>query len=312
MEFRPTSPFICIGGALVDRTYVLKGPAVPGSSNPAEMRVSFGGVARNVAETIARLGTAVSLAAAVGHDTAGDAMLDGLQAAGVDTARVQRPEGLATADYAALIDGGTGALHIAASAMDAAEEAISRGMDTILATIPAGSFVFADANLRAEALALAVAEAASRPFRLALDAVSVAKSSRLPRSLQGVEIIFMNADEAEAFLGRSGTPATQALRLRGKGAASAVVTCGADGAAAADASGSFQLAAMPSAVVDVTGAGDSLIAATLWRLGAGDGLRPALRWGLAAAGLTVGTPTTVHPRMSADFLASALSRMPPP
>ena len=56
-----TERLTCVGGAVVDRKYHLLRPAVAGTSNPARAVTGFGGVARNVAETLARLGVAVSL-----------------------------------------------------------------------------------------------------------------------------------------------------------------------------------------------------------------------------------------------------------
>ena len=46
----PDNPIIVIGGAGVDLIGRLHGELRAGTSNPANIRTSFGGVARNVAE----------------------------------------------------------------------------------------------------------------------------------------------------------------------------------------------------------------------------------------------------------------------
>ena len=46
---------VCIGGANIDRKFHLKDAAQLGTSNPAAMSVSVGGVARNIAENLGRL-----------------------------------------------------------------------------------------------------------------------------------------------------------------------------------------------------------------------------------------------------------------
>jgi sugar/nucleoside kinase (ribokinase family) len=61
----------CIGGAHLDRHGVLHGPLVLGTSNPGAVHVAMGGVARNVAENLARLGERVTLVSRVGDDLAG-------------------------------------------------------------------------------------------------------------------------------------------------------------------------------------------------------------------------------------------------
>ena len=58
----------CLGGAHVDRHGVLQGPLVLGTSNPGRVSSDFGGVARNVAENLARLGRRVSMLSRVGAD----------------------------------------------------------------------------------------------------------------------------------------------------------------------------------------------------------------------------------------------------
>ena len=54
------SRVICIGGAAVDRKYRALSSLRPATSNPVTSERSFGGVARNVAENTARLGTAAA------------------------------------------------------------------------------------------------------------------------------------------------------------------------------------------------------------------------------------------------------------
>ena len=56
---------------MLDRTLRLAAAPVPGSSNPARMSTGFGGVARNVAENLARLGVPVALVSRVGDDDSG-------------------------------------------------------------------------------------------------------------------------------------------------------------------------------------------------------------------------------------------------
>ncbi len=73
--FTPDLPVLVIGGAGVDIVGRLKSELHPATSNPALIRYSFGGVARNVAENLARLGQSVTLLTVVGEDDAADRML---------------------------------------------------------------------------------------------------------------------------------------------------------------------------------------------------------------------------------------------
>ena len=75
---------LVIGAATID----VKGRASKGlqlgTSVPGTIKVSFGGVARNVADNLARLGQSVVLISAVGKDGLGKQILERTAAAGVD------------------------------------------------------------------------------------------------------------------------------------------------------------------------------------------------------------------------------------
>ncbi|HXA51089.1 MAG TPA: PfkB family carbohydrate kinase, partial [Candidatus Acidoferrum sp.] len=95
----------CIGGAHIDRHGMLKQPLVPATSNPGNVTCDFGGVARNVAENLARLGREVTMVSLVGDDESGRAVVSQLASLGVDTSAIAvspRP----TASYTAILQPG--------------------------------------------------------------------------------------------------------------------------------------------------------------------------------------------------------------
>ena len=79
----PNSQALVIGAAGVDIVGRLHDKLRLGSSNPSQIRSAFGGVARNVAENLARLGQPVQLITAVGKDSVGDQLLSQVSQAGV-------------------------------------------------------------------------------------------------------------------------------------------------------------------------------------------------------------------------------------
>ena len=64
----PENEIIAVGGANVDRKYTVVGDVRQGTSNPATVTWSVGGVARNVAENLGRLGHEVRLLTVAGND----------------------------------------------------------------------------------------------------------------------------------------------------------------------------------------------------------------------------------------------------
>ena len=78
-------PVLVFGGAVVDIIARSQHPLVPGSSNPGSVRSSYGGVGRNIASNLARLGKSVRLVSVVCDDEQGRAIVHDAKAVGVDT-----------------------------------------------------------------------------------------------------------------------------------------------------------------------------------------------------------------------------------
>lgn len=278
-----------IGAAHLDRIARAEGPVALGSSNPAAVAASPGGVARNVAENLARLGSEVRLISRVGDDEAGRSVLAATRAAGVDVSEVEVVAGAATAGYTALLDP-AGGLVVAFADM-----AIYDGFDAswLAETAVETPRWFVDANLPTETLAELAKRKAAGTF-LAADAVSAPKAERLRSVLSALDLLFVNLDEASALTGRA-DPAEAATVLRSAGVGAMVLMLGAGGALVVDANGTTAIPATPIAARDVTGAGDALIGVTLDALARGRPLGQAVRRGVGAAALTIAHPGAVRP-----------------
>ena len=307
-------PVVCVGGAVVDRKYLLAAPARPGTSNPATAVLADGGVARNVAENLARLGIAVRLVSAVGDDEGGRGLLAGLADAGVDTSAVAVVPGEGTAEYVAVLTP-DGDLELGVAAM----AVLGRiGTAQVDAAWPPSGWVFADTNIGPDVLrhVLDRARAAGGGVRVAVDAVSVPKAGRLPPRLDGVDLLFCNADEARALLARADArqddPAELAGALVAAGAAAVVLTRGAQGAVLAQGGHVLAVPAVPAHVVDVTGAGDALVAGTLAGLATGLPPAAAVGRGTLVAALTVAARRTVREDLAAALAAAAADPDPEP
>jgi pseudouridine kinase len=303
---------VCIGGAAVDRKYRALAPIRPGTSNPVVSERSFGGVARNVAENIARLGAKVSLISIVGDDDNGRALLDDLKRLGIDTWPVTISDAHATAEYVAVLQpNGELAIGLANMAIfDEITPALLRKTEPEFGS----AWTFVDCNLPSETLHEFIDRARQQASMLVLDAVSTPKVKRLPRDLKGVGMLFLNLDEAQAYLDRPDvSPEAAAEALLACGAERIVLTLGDKGLVAADRSGAVRISATKAEIVDATGAGDALIAATLIAMLRGASLAKAARLGTVAAALTVESPVSVRPDLSLALLESTLSlRADPP
>ncbi len=300
---------VCVGGATLDRKYCAPVPVMPHTSNPVTGFRAFGGVARNVAENLACLTADVGLVSIVGDDEDGRALLEHLRAVGVDASGVVTARGRRTAEYVAVL-GPDNDLVLGLADMDVFDLIGIADIERAWPQIASASWVFVDCNLSAEVIAYILARKHAARFRLAANAVSSPKALRLPADHAGIDLLFLNHDEATAVLGAAHEPRAAAAAVRGRGAGAVVMTHGSAGAFVATGDGVVDCAGVRAVPVDVTGAGDALIAGTLSRLLAGEGLVEAVRIGTVLAALTTESRATVHPELSPRLLEAAMERVP--
>jgi pseudouridine kinase len=279
---------VVVGGANMDLKARSTRPVVAGTSNPGQVLRSPGGVGRNIAENLARLGTPTTLVAAVGSDPLGDELVAATAAAGVGVGFVRRVPG-STGTYVAVLDD-TGELTVAVADMAATESLTDDDVRAAGRTIATSGMLVLDGNLPRPALLAAWDLAAEAGVPVVIDPVSVPKAAALADLLDGTRPLFAitpNLDEL-AVLG-------DAVDLVARGVSLVWVRVGAEGSRLITRDGSTALRSTPAQVVDVTGAGDAMLAAFCHAVLSGDDPVTAARRGHAAAALTVASPLTVRP-----------------
>jgi pseudouridine kinase len=296
-------PIVCIGAANLDRKLRPLAPLVMGTSNPAQADESFGGVARNIAENLARLGAPVALITAVGSDAAGAALLVHAAETGVDTGATLKLADACSGTYTAVLDGG-GDMLVALADMALYDQITPAYLDTRAPLRANAAMVMADLNLPRETVAALIDAAGRDQVPLVIVAVSIPKMARLPEALTGVRLAILNEGELAARVGRDlVTDADFAAACRAvqdQGARDVVVTRGARGVFYTTEDGIAHLPAPKAEPVDVTGAGDAFAAAVCFTLNGGGDLALACRRGLELASLTLACTQTVCPTLSPD------------
>jgi pseudouridine kinase len=292
---------ICIGGATLDRKYRLHAPMQADTSNPATGAMSFGGVARNVCETLRRLGVSAGLMTLVGADDSGRALVDQLKALGADVSLVSVLPDHRTAEYVAVL-GPDRSLAVGLADMAIFDAFTVDHLEGMRPHLESARWLFADCNLPAPVLVEVIRRAQVSKVRLAVDPVSVAKAARLPADLSGIDLLVLNRREAAAVLGGDSDPATASRKLLARGAAAVVLTDGAEGMLASSGGEQSHVPSERVEVKDVTGAGDALIAAVIAGLLAGHAPPEAVRTGARIAALTVASGLTVRDDLTPQLL----------
>ncbi|MDR6219627.1 carbohydrate kinase [Deinococcus soli (ex Cha et al. 2016)] len=305
---------VVVGGANVDVKARTIQTAVPGTSNPGVTAQAPGGVARNVAENLARLGVPASLVSVVGRDALGDWLLRETEAAGVDVRPVLRAPDVATGTYTAVLDA-SGELLVAVAAMAAVEALTPAALQERRGVLRGAAWVVADGNLPEASLAHLLSLAAEAGAAVVFEPVSVPKAARLRSALASglvPQAVTPNVPELGALLGRAVPDEPGALRaaadeLHAQGVRLVWVRRGAAGSLLSTPEGVTELAALPAEVRDVTGAGDAMLAAFLAALAAGLSPADAARRGHAAAALTVESDHAVSPTLTPAAIQARLA-----
>ena len=304
------APLVCIGGANLDRKLQSLGPLHLHSSNPARQSETPGGVARNIAENLARLGLPTRLLSAFGDDAAGHALLEQAAQLRIDTRGSLRANGAATGSYTAVLDA-DGELMLALAQMALIEQLTPEFLRLAAPQRADAALLVADLNLGAESIAFLIDEARQHGRPLVLVAVSVPKMERLPHDLSGAQCLILNEAELQALVGgqplKSAATRRRALgALRARGLRQLVVTAGAAGVYCSSDDETKDLVHLPAEAVpvrDVSGAGDAFSAGVCASLHRDpQDLTLACRLGLRLAALTLQTEASVIAELSPALL----------
>jgi pseudouridine kinase len=304
-------PVVAIGSSGLDIVGRASEALHMGTSNPAALRMSPGGVARNVAENLARLGTEVYLVSAVGDDPEGQLVLAQAADAGVHVDTVLTVPGSRTGAYLAVLDD-QGNLHLAMDDMRIVEAVTPDHLRACKSLIENASVVFVDGNLTSRSLALVIRLARHAGVPVAADPTSVSLAPRFADLLDGLWLMMPNEAEASALVPH---PLPHADRVRALDAAHHLVSRGVEvvvitmaefGVAYASPEVSGLVPAVQTVVLDPTGAGDAQTAAMVFALLNDIPLDEAVRLGVSAAALTLRTPGSVVPDLSIEMLYDQL------
>ncbi|HQX75716.1 MAG TPA: carbohydrate kinase family protein, partial [Thermoflexales bacterium] len=300
------SDVLVIGASILDIKGRLTEQPIPNSSNYASIKMSIGGVARNIAENLARLGADARLLTAIGDDYAGEEMSGNAEEVGMDISRALMIDGESTATYLAALDQ-TGDLLLGLDDTDIMRHITPEYLRKNEDAFEDCEMVVLDLNLTDAALDEAIKTARQYGKKIVVDPTSTQRAVRLKKHLADLDIITPNMDEAAAILGRSSpnTPddAIAAARaLVGLGVGVAVITQAEQGACYATEHEWGHFPALNVQIVDTTGAGDALTAAIVFGMLNNLSVADSVRLGLNAASLTLRTSETVSSELSLDQL----------
>ena len=289
---------LCIGSVLWDIIGRSASVMRQGSDVPGRITRLPGGVALNIAMTLARFGLRPALLSTVGRDAEGNELCDACDALGLETAFLYRSDDLPTDRYMA-VEGANGLIAAIADAhsLEAAGDKILRPLlDGRLGDgdAPWAGPVALDGNLTRSLLERIATDDRFAMADLRVAPASPGKAERLlPFVAHGRGTVYVNLEEAGILCStRFDDSRAAAEALIAKGAARVLVTNGGGDAAEATAGKPVLTASPPPVLVTrVTGAGDTFMAAHIAAERAGADRAAALARALDAAATYVSGDT---------------------
>lgn len=304
------APVLVIGASSLDFKGRALKPLDKGISNHGLIRSSMGGVARNIAENLARLSVPTILLSAVGADETGKRLLAHAADSGIDTQHMMvAPEGR-TGSYMAIYDH-QGAIFVSIDDMTILNRITPRYVNDRRRLFRDATMVVVDANLPPATLKTMFRLAQKYEVPVCADPTSKNLASRLRPFLSQLYMVTPNPAEAEALLGQGpirdrNEAISAAKQLVAKGVEIAAITLAEKGVCYATSNESGHIPALDIDVVDLTGAGDALTAAVIFGLLEEMPVGEAMRLGVSAAALTIETRETVCRDLSLEKLYDQL------
>ena len=235
------SSVVVVGGCNMDIAVSTPVPPIPADSNPGHIACAPGGVARNVAENLARLGHTTRLVSALGADVFGQSLRQATADAGVDIQALAVLPLQRTASYMSL-HGPDGDMAVAVNDMAILEALTPAVLAAHRSVLEKAACMVLDCNLTAEALRHLLEDiAVTNDTPVFVDGVSVVKCQRIVPCLPRIHTLKVNRLEVQMLssmvVDTVDDARAAALQLHRRGVRQMVVSLGEQGVCWCDAAG---------------------------------------------------------------------------
>ena len=290
-----------VGGANMDIGGFPSIALVAGDSNPGKVRMTVGGVGRNIAENMTRMGLQVELITALGDDANGRAILHGCEQVGIDMKNACVLPGERSSSYVSIVDE-TGDMLMAMSDMHIIKRMDERFVDDHVEVLSNADLVVCDGNLSARTMER-LTEVCLSP--LYLDPVSTAWAKEMAPFVGSFDTIKPNRFELGALSGKPVDTESEVIAacevLLHKGVRRLFVSLGQKGMLYYGREGRIRRVAKPYPdVVNATGAGDASMAGIVWASRQGMTADECVCVGMAAGMIAIASKDTISREMTPE------------
>lgn len=296
---------VIIGGANIDVFGKTDKELILKDSNPGKINISFGGVARNVAENMMLLGQKTYFKTVFTDDIFGQVLYQKCLDDGFDLRYSKINKGLASSVYIALLDS-SGDMQVAINDMTILDEMKITELEEMLADFTHDDWVVLDTNLSEEILTNILT---NKHYKIAVDPISISKISKIANLLQYIDVFKPNIYEAKSLV-----EADELLgvidTLVNKGIKELCITLNKDGVLYYNDGRYFRAyITQDIEMVNATGAGDAFFAAYIVRRISGHSIDDAICFALTASIIAIRSQETVARNMTVEMVLNEMMKL---
>ena len=279
-------------------------------SNPGKVRTSFGGVCRNIAECMARVGVNTKFISVLGDDEAGLRMMDHSKVMNYDMSESLIVKGGSTPTYMAILDE-QGEMVSAVVDMKIIDAFTTDFIDSKADIIKNSEYMILDSD-RPDIVEYII-KTFSGDTKFILDPVSAAKAELVKHLIKYFHTIKPNRYEAEIMCGFK-IHNDEDLRKAGKyfkelGIENVFITLDEDGIYYNNGEREGKLKANDAKVVNVTGAGDSFVAGIASGYMNNVDIVDTVKYAISMSTITISTEETIHPDMCNELVKEYMDKI---
>ena len=279
-------------------------------SNPGRVKVSFGGVCRNIAENMARMGAKTKFISVLGNDEKGKSILKHSKSIHVDMSDSLIVEGASTPTYVAILDE-KGEMVSAIVDIDVDHHLTPEFIDSKSAIIEGAEYMFFGAD-NPQILEYMVKKY-DKKTKFVLDPVSAAKATMIKHLLPYFHTIKPNRHEAEVLCGFK-IKTIDDVRRAGKyflslGIQHVFISLDAEGVYYCTSEEEGVVKPNQVDVVNVTGAGDSFIAGVGYSYLNQLSVLETVKLAQTMAIITISHEETIHPEMELNHVKEKMDEI---
>jgi len=278
-------------------------------SNKGKIKMLAGGVGRNIAENLSRLGQDVSLVSVLGKDVFKDFIWEHGLRAGIRMDESIVVENQSSAVFSAILNRNND-LAVAIADMRIYDQLTPDLFYGNFPSLDSADFAVMETNFPASVLDYLVNRFPHKKW--VLDTVSGDKAKRCLPVLSQLYILKTNLIEAEVITGISARTSDYRPMVEfflEEGVRHVFITLGKEGVIYGNKEKIFYLPPVPAKVVNTIGAGDAFLSGVIFGFIQGFDLETIARLGLITAGLTVQSEHVVSPEIHAGLVLERLRQI---